>query len=175
MGHCRRSKNELISDVLLWTPSHGCASVGWPTRTYLQQPCMDTGCSLEEMPEAMDDREEWWERVREIHASSMMMMMMILKINILLWSKIGISNIQPNSISWSLQYTDCKNLPLPKKRKCLRYDTKLHLVVRLQFWRSREGSTPSLPLFQGPFWPRVVVPIRVPSMSEIDLFENYYN
>ena len=33
--HCWRSKNDLIS-VLLWVPSHGCTSVGWPTRT-LQQ------------------------------------------------------------------------------------------------------------------------------------------
>ena len=35
--------------------------------TYLQQLCTDTGCCLE----AMDDRDEWQERVREIHASSM--------------------------------------------------------------------------------------------------------
>ena len=28
-------KDELISDVLLWTPSHGRAKVGWPARTYL--------------------------------------------------------------------------------------------------------------------------------------------
>ena len=28
--HCRRSKDELISDVLLWTPSHGRTKVGWP-------------------------------------------------------------------------------------------------------------------------------------------------
>ena len=27
-GHCWRSKDELISDVFLWTPAHGCASVG---------------------------------------------------------------------------------------------------------------------------------------------------
>ena len=31
-GLCWRSKDELISYVLLWTPSHGRASVGWPTR-----------------------------------------------------------------------------------------------------------------------------------------------
>ena len=69
-GHCWRSKNELISDVFLWTPSHIHASVGWPTRNYQQQPCINTGCSLEDLPEAMNDRYEWWERVREIHASS---------------------------------------------------------------------------------------------------------
>ena len=34
-GTCWRSKEELISDVLLWTPSHRHASVGQPGRTYL--------------------------------------------------------------------------------------------------------------------------------------------
>ena len=53
-GHCWTNKNELLSIILLWTPSHRCASVGQPTRTYLQQLCMDTGRSLEDLPEAMD-------------------------------------------------------------------------------------------------------------------------
>ena len=69
-GHCWRSRNELISDVLLWTPSHGQAKVGRPARTYIQQVCADMGCSLEDLPEAMDDREVWRERVRNIHADS---------------------------------------------------------------------------------------------------------
>ena len=42
---------------LLWTPSHGRAKAGWPDRTYIQQLCADTGCSPEELPEAMDDGE----------------------------------------------------------------------------------------------------------------------
>ena len=33
-GHCWRSKNELISDVLLWTPAYGRAKAGRPARTY---------------------------------------------------------------------------------------------------------------------------------------------
>ena len=45
-GHCWRSKDELISDVLLWTPTYGCAKVGRPARTYIQQLCEDTGCNL---------------------------------------------------------------------------------------------------------------------------------
>ena len=60
--NCWRSRDKLISDVLLWTPSHGWAKVGWPARTYIQQLCADTGCSLEDLPEAMDDREGWQER-----------------------------------------------------------------------------------------------------------------
>ena len=67
-GHCWRSKDELISDVLLWTPAHGCAGVGQPARTYIQQLCEDTGCNPEDLPEAMDDREKWRETVRDIRA-----------------------------------------------------------------------------------------------------------
>ena len=52
-GHCWRSKNELISDVLLWTPSHGRANVGQPARTNIQQLYADTGCSLEDLQGAM--------------------------------------------------------------------------------------------------------------------------
>ena len=69
-GHCWRSRDELISDVLLWTPTHGRAKVGRPARTYIQQLCEDTGCCPEDLPRAMNDREEWRERVRDIRATS---------------------------------------------------------------------------------------------------------
>ena len=32
-GHCWRSGDELIKDVLLWTPTHDCAKAGRPART----------------------------------------------------------------------------------------------------------------------------------------------
>ena len=67
-GHCRRSRDKLISDVLLWTPSYGRAKAGRPARTYIQQLCMDIGCSPEYLPEAINDREGWRERVRDIRA-----------------------------------------------------------------------------------------------------------
>ena len=67
-GHCQRNRDELISDVLLWTPSHRRAKTGRPTRTYIQQLCVNTGRSLEDLPEAMDDREGWRERFRDIRA-----------------------------------------------------------------------------------------------------------
>ena len=68
-GHCWRSKDELISDVLLWTPAYGQAKAERPAQRYYQQLCEDTGCSPEDLPEAMNDREKWRERVRDIHAS----------------------------------------------------------------------------------------------------------
>ena len=67
-GHCWRSRDELISDVLLWTPSHGRAKAGRPARTYIEQLCVDPGCSPEDLPEAMNNRDGWRERVRDIRA-----------------------------------------------------------------------------------------------------------
>ena len=55
-GHCWRSKDKLISDVLLWTPAYGQAKAGWPAWTYIQQLCEDTGCNPENLPKAMNDR-----------------------------------------------------------------------------------------------------------------------
>ena len=63
---CWRSKDELVSDVLQWTLSHGLTKVGRPARTYLQQLCANTGCSLGDLPGPIDDRDGWRERVRDI-------------------------------------------------------------------------------------------------------------
>ena len=70
-GYSWRSRDELIRDVLLWTPTYGRAKAGLPARTYIQQLCEDTGCNPEDLSEAMNDREKWRERVRDIRASGM--------------------------------------------------------------------------------------------------------
>ena len=57
-GHYSRSKDQFISDVLLWTLSRGRAKAGRPDRIYIQQLCADTGCSPEPLPEAMNDSGE---------------------------------------------------------------------------------------------------------------------
>ena len=67
----RRNGDELINDIPQWTPSFGRAKAERPARTYIQQVCADTGCSLENLPGAMDDRDGWRERVREIRAGGM--------------------------------------------------------------------------------------------------------
>ena len=59
-GHCWRSRDELISDVLLWAHTYGRAKAG---RTYIQQLFKDRGCCPKDLPEAMNDREKWRERV----------------------------------------------------------------------------------------------------------------
>ena len=68
--NCWRSRDELISDVLRLTPTYDRAKAGRPARTYIQQLCEDTGCSPEDLSEAMNYREKWQERVRDIRAGS---------------------------------------------------------------------------------------------------------
>ena len=48
-GHCWKSRDELIRDVFLWTPTYSWEKAGWPARTYIQQLCEDTGCRLADL------------------------------------------------------------------------------------------------------------------------------
>ena len=64
-GHCWRSKNELVSDVLLWTPKHGQRSHGRPANTFIDQMVEVTECEVEELINLMDTRDEWKKRVLE--------------------------------------------------------------------------------------------------------------
>ena len=50
-------------------PTYGQAKAGRPARTYIHQLCEDTGCDPEDLPEVMNDREKWRERIRDIRAS----------------------------------------------------------------------------------------------------------
>ena len=70
-GHCWRSKDELISDVLLWTPSREHAKAKRLARTFKLQLCVDMGCIPEDLPEGMNDWEKWRERVRDICTDGM--------------------------------------------------------------------------------------------------------
>ena len=57
-GHCFRSKNEVISDLLLWCPVGPKRS---RKRTFLDALKRETGLELEELRTAMSDRELWRE------------------------------------------------------------------------------------------------------------------
>ena len=59
-------------DVFLWTHSHGRVKSGQLARTYIHQLCEDTGCRPEYLPEAMNDRERWREKVRDIRDDNTM-------------------------------------------------------------------------------------------------------
>ena len=99
-GHCWRSRDEIISDVLLWTPTYGRAKAWRPAQTYIQQLCEDTGCSPEDLPEAMNDREKWRERVRDIRATSTTWWWWWW----LLWIPGEYSSLQPNILAVRLTF-----------------------------------------------------------------------
>ena len=65
--HCWRSKDELISIVLLCITAHKYTSVSRPANNYIHQLCANTGCSLVDLLGAMNknNRDGWWERERE--------------------------------------------------------------------------------------------------------------
>ena len=69
-GHCWRSIKELICDVFLWLPKHGKRSCGRPAKTFVDQLVDDTECNVDELMNAMNDRDEWKLRVNECRASS---------------------------------------------------------------------------------------------------------
>ena len=69
-GHFWRSKDEHISNVLLWTSTQGLAGAGKPAKTYIHQPCADTERSLEDLPGEMEDMTES-ERIKGLLAISM--------------------------------------------------------------------------------------------------------
>ena len=65
----------------------------------------------------------------------------------------------------------CKGVrPPPTHNRCLGYDTIPSKDDGPVLELSETQST-SLLLLPGPLWPRVVVPVRVPSMSQIELFK----
>ena len=93
-GHCCRSRDDLISDVRLWTLTYGRAKAGWPARAYIEQLCEDTGCSPEDLPEAVNNREKWRERVRDIRA-----------VGTTWWWWWCQSNFRSNSQKWRIYWT----------------------------------------------------------------------
>ena len=67
-AHCRRSKDEYICCVHLWTPTHGYTRVGRTARPEIYQLCVDTRYSVKDLTGAMDNRDGWLEIVKEFRA-----------------------------------------------------------------------------------------------------------
>ena len=64
-GHSWKSKDELISKVILCASTHGYTRVSQPTKTYIYQLCVDTICCLVDLSKMIDDRDRWWEREKK--------------------------------------------------------------------------------------------------------------
>ena len=69
-GHCWPAKQELASDLLLWSPNHGKRRVGRPAITYIDQLCRDTGCLPNDLPALVQDRNGWRDKLMNARASS---------------------------------------------------------------------------------------------------------
>ena len=137
-GHCWRSRDELIRDVLLWIPTHGRAKAGRPARTYIQQLCEDTGCCPEDLPRAMNDREEWRERVRDIRAASTIWWWWWYKYLPLCASKMRHKwrlTSENSKFSWTGCYTKTKEFILPNylpiaERRIIKFISFLSVLTR---------------------------------------------
>ena len=115
-GHCWISRDELISDLLLWTPTYVRAKAGWPARAYIQQLCEDMGCSSEDLPEAMNDWEKWQERVRDIRASGTTWWWFIhWSTTDKIWQKVNFS-VKNCWVEFRVFFPSY-NLPMPRRRK----------------------------------------------------------
>ena len=68
--HSFRSKNELVSDLLLWAPEHGNRRRGRPHKNFIDQLMEDAGCTIEELPGKMNNRGNWKCILHRIRTSS---------------------------------------------------------------------------------------------------------
>ena len=66
-----RRKDELISDILLCSPTHGQACDSRPAETYVHQLCANRGFNIVDLSWPMGDKDGCRERVREIRAVNM--------------------------------------------------------------------------------------------------------
>ena len=60
--YCWKSKDELISDVVWWTPTHGSTNVGWLFKNCIDHLYANTGDQQEDLPSSMTMSDWWWER-----------------------------------------------------------------------------------------------------------------
>ena len=76
-------------------------------------------------------------------------------------------------VSKVLESSSWRSIALKKQDfGCPTYDTKLHLIVRLYSLIFGMGNIPSLLLLLSSLWLGVVVPVRVPSIGQIEPFNH---
>ena len=66
-GHCWRSKNKVVGDLVLWEPKHGKRSIGGQASTLILLICWrltpgspETACRQQWMTGLAGEREPWW-------------------------------------------------------------------------------------------------------------------
>ena len=84
------------------------------------------------------------------------------------------TDFSPTILGKGLEFTACIICrgvrPHPQQKNgSLRYDTKLHFIMRLHFWRSGKCGVSLHCHYSQIHWPRVVISC----MDHVDLFKNY--
>ena len=70
-GHSVRQKDQNVSELVLWEPTHGTKSKGGQSKTFVDTLKEDTGCtSAEEIKSCMEDRDVWREIVSRCSVKS---------------------------------------------------------------------------------------------------------
>ena len=92
-----------------------------------------------------------------------------LNINLIICSSLNIVNLHYSMYFNPVVCTDCKSAE-GYPTSCVLGMTLSHLSGVLELCRM--WSTSSLQLLPGPLWPRVVVPVRVTSIGQIELFNH---
>ena len=62
--HCWRSKDLLVSDLLLWTSAHGHTIIIHLAKAHIHMFCADTGCNLDNQPRSITGSDRWCEWVK---------------------------------------------------------------------------------------------------------------
>ena len=75
-------------------------------------------------------------------------------------------------VGWDCRIHQLQRCKTPTSKKYPKYDTKISDDEASVLELSGIESTLSLPLLPGLLWPRVVVSVRVPTRSRIDLFKH---
>ena len=70
IGHCWRSKSELLSDLLILQPLYGQRPRVQPAKIVIDQLREDTGFTLSELPTVISDIKVWTKRIMDCRASS---------------------------------------------------------------------------------------------------------
>ncbi|KAI8498174.1 hypothetical protein Bbelb_241180 [Branchiostoma belcheri] len=58
-GHCHRSREEIVAELVLWTPKHGRRKAGRQAATYIDCLRRVTGLEVDYLGQVMEDRECW--------------------------------------------------------------------------------------------------------------------
>ena len=64
-GRCWCSKDEVVSQVMMWEQNHGKRPKGRPAKTFFDQLAQESGLTRDDLPKVMEDRRLWRQVVKD--------------------------------------------------------------------------------------------------------------